>query len=193
MLDESGISDLPAGAEVRDSSKDGWCGAEISFPFTDFDLSELSADDGVPIRLWVENQMVFFDLDVSDLIGDADEDDDMSFQQMAALAKVFDMELDEPKMLFAVTLPGASVDHNADSAQGSTLNWELDLFGDESRTLFYASADMSQSGSSENTSSSGLFVVGGLGLAAIVAVAMRFWSARSSDGDQETDQKGPIG
>ena len=193
MLDESGISDLPAGAEVRDSSKDGWCGAEISFPFTDFDLSELSADDGVPIRLWVENQMVFFDLDVSDLIGDADEDDDMSFQQMAALAKVFDMELDEPKMLFAVTLPGASVDHNADSAQGSTLNWELDLFGDESRTLFYASADMSQSGSSENTSSSGLFVVGGLGLAAIVAVAMRFWSARSSDGYQETDQKGPIG
>lgn len=194
MLNESGISDLPAGVEVRDRSEDGWCGFEISFPFTDFDLTELSADDGMPIRLWVENQMVFFDLDVSDLIGDADEDEDMSFQQMAALAKVFDMELDEPKMLFEVTLPGTSVDHNADLVQGSTFNWELDLFGDESRTSIYASADMSQSGSSENASSSGLFLVGGLvGLAAILAFAMRIRSARKSDGDQEIDQKGPIG
>ena len=193
MLNESGISDLPAGAEVRDRSKDGWCGAEISFPFTDFDLTELSTDDGMPIRLWVENQMVFFDLDVSDLIGDADEDEDMSFQQMAALAKVFDMELDEPKMLFEVTLPGTSVDHNADSAQGSTFNWELDLFGDESRTSFYASADMSRSDNSDNASSSGLFLVGGLGLAAILAFAMRIRSARKSDGDREIDQKGPLG
>ena len=193
MLDESAMSDMPAGAEARELSKDGWCGAEISFPFTDFDLTEFSTADGMPIRLWVENQTVFFDLDVSDLIGDADEDEDMSFQQMAALAKVFDMELDEPKMLFEVTLPGTSVDHNADSAQGSTFNWELDLFGDESRTSFYASADMSRSDNSDNASSSGLFLVGGLGLAAILAFAMRIRSARKSDGDQEIDQKGPIG
>ena len=193
MLNESAMSDMPAGAEARELSKDGWCGAEISFPFTDFDLTEFSTADGMPIRLWVENQTVFFDLDVSDLTADADEDEDMSFQQMAALAKVFGMELDEPKMLFEVTLPGTSVDHNADSAQGSTFNWELDLFGDESRTSFYASADMSQSGSSENASSSGLLLVGGLGGAAILAFAMRIRSARKSDGDQEIDQKGPIG
>ena len=191
MLDESAMSDMPAGAEARELSKDGWCGAEISFPFTDFDLTEISTDDGMPIRLWVENQTVFFDLDVSDLTADFEED--MSFEQMAAMAKVFDLELDEPKMVFEVTLPGASVDHNADSTQGSTFNWELDLFGDESRTSFYASADMSRSDNSDNASSSGLFLVGGLGLAAILAFAMRIRSARKSDGDQEIDQKGPIG
>ena len=191
MLDESAMSDMPAGAEARELSKDGWCGAEISFPFTDFDLTEFSTADGMPIRLWVENQTVFFDLDVSDLTADFEED--MSFEQMAAMAKVFDLELDEPKMVFEVTLPGASVDHNADSTQGSTFNWELDLFGDESRTSFYASADMSRSDNSDNASSSGLFLVGGLGLAAILAFAMRIRSARKSDGDQEIDQKGPIG
>ena len=191
MLNESAMSDMPAGAEARELSKDGWCGAEISFPFTDFDLTEFSTADGMPIRLWVENQTVFFDLDVSDLTADFEED--MSFEQMAAMAKVFDLELDEPKMVFEVTLPGASVDHNADSTQGSTFNWELDLFGDESRTSFYASADMSRSDNSDNASSSGLFFVGGLGLAAILAFAMRIRSARKSDGDQEIDQKGPIG
>ena len=188
MLNES---DMPAGAEARELSKDGWCGAEISFPFAGFDLTGLSTDDGMPIRLWVEDQMVFFDFDVSDLTADVEED--MSFEQMAAMAKVFDLELDEPKMVFEVTLPGASVDHNADSTQGSTFNWELDLFGDESRTSFYASADMSRSDNSDNASSSGLFLVGGLGLAAILAFAMRIRSARKSDGDQEIDQKGPIG
>ena len=191
MLNESAMSDMPAGAEARELSKDGWCGAEISFPFTDFDLTEFSTADGMPIRLWVENQTVFFDLDVSDLTADFEED--MSFEQMAAMAKVFDLELDEPKMVFEVTLPGASVDHNADSTQGSTFNWELDLFGDESRTSFYASADMSRSDNSDNASSRGLFLVGGLGLAAILAFAMRIRSARKSDGDQEIDQKGPIG
>ena len=191
MLDESAMSDMPAGAEARELSKDGWCGAEISFPFAGFDLTGLSTDDGMPIRLWVEDQMVFFDLDVSDLTEDVEGD--MSFEQMAAMAKVFDLELDEPKMVFEVTLPGASVDHNADSTQGSTFNWELDLFGDESRTSFYASADMSRSDNSDNASSSGLFLVGGLGLAAILAFAMRIRSARKSDGDQEIDQKGPIG
>ena len=193
MLNESAMSDMPAGAEARELSKDGWCGAEISFPFTDFDLTEFSTADGMPIRLWVENQTVFFDLDVSDLTADFEED--MSFEEMAAMAKVFDLELDEPKMVFEVTLPGASVDHNADSTQGSTFNWELDLF-DESRTSLYASADMSHSGSSENASSSGLLLpvlVGGLGLAAVLVFAMRIRSARKSDGDQEIDQKGPIG
>ncbi len=195
MLNESAMSDMPAGAEARELSKDGWCGAEISFSFTDFDLTELSTADGMPIRLWVENQTVFFDLDVSDLTADFDED--MSFEEMAAMAKVFDLALDEPKMVFEVTLPGAPVDHNADSTQGSTFNWELDLFGDESRTSFYASADMSRSDNSDNASSSGLFLVGGLvgglGLAAILAFAVRIRSARKSDGDQEIDQKGPIG
>jgi hypothetical protein len=195
MLNESAMSDMPAGAEARELSKDGWCGAEISFSFTDFDLTELSTADGMPIRLWVENQTVFFDLDVSDLTADFDED--MSFEEMAAMAKVFDLALDEPKMVFEVTLPGAPVDHNADSTQGSTFNWELDLFGDESRTSFYASADMSRSDNSDNASSSGLFLVGGLvgglGLAAIFAFAVRIRSARKSDGDQEIDQKGPIG
>ena len=194
-LAESAMSDMPAGAEARELSKDGWCGAEISFPFTDFDLTELSTADGMPIRLWVENQTVFFDLDVSDLTADFDED--MSFEEMAAMAKVFDLALDEPKMVFEVTLPGAPVDHNADSTQGSTFNWELDLFGDESRTSFYASADMSRSDNSDNASSSGLFLVGGLvgglGLAAILAFAVRIRSARKSDSDQEIDQKGPIG
>mgnify|MGYP001088511570 FL=1 len=195
MINESAMSDMPAGAEARELSKDGWCGAEISFSFTDFDLTELSTADGMPIRLWVENQTVFFDLDVSDLTADFDED--MSFEEMAAMAKVFDLALDEPKMVFEVTLPGAPVDHNADSTQGSTFNWELDLFGDESRTSFYASADMSRSDNSDNASSSGLFLVGGLvgglGLAAILAFAVRIRSARKSDGDQEIDQKGPIG
>ena len=191
MLNESAMSDMPAGAEARELSKAGWCGAESSFPFTDFDLTEFSTADGMPIRLWVENQTVFFDLDVSDLTADFEED--MSFEQMAAMAKVFDLELDEPKIVFEVTLPGASVDHNADSTQGSTFNWELDLFGDESRTSFYASADMSRSDNSDDASSSGLFLVGGLGLAAILAFAMRIRSARKSDGDQEIDQKGPIG
>jgi len=195
MINESAMSDMPAGAEARELSKDGWCGAEISFSFTDFDLTELSTADGMPIRLWVENQTVFFDLDVSDLTADFDED--MSFEEMAAMAKVFDLALDEPKMVFEVTLPGAPVDHNADSTQGSTFNWELDLFGDESRTSFYASADMSRSDNSDNASSSGLFLVGGLvgglGLAAILAFAVRIWSARKSDSDQEIDQKGPIG
>ena len=195
MLNESAMSDMPAGAEARELSKDGWCGAEISFSFTDFDLTELSTADGMPIRLWVENQTVFFDLDVSDLTADFEED--MSFEEMAAMAKVFDLALDEPKMVFEVTLPGAPVDHNADSTQGSTFNWELDLFGDESRTSFYASADMSRSDNSDNASSSGLFLVGGLvgglGLAAILAFAVRIRSARKSDGDQEIDQKGPIG
>ena len=195
MINESAMSDMPAGAEARELSKDGWCGAEISFPFTDFDLTEFSTADGMPIRLWVENQTVFFDLDVSDLTADFEED--MSFEQMAAMAKVFDLALDEPKMVFEVTLPGASVDHNADSTQGSTFNWELDLFGDESRTSFYASADMSRSDNSDNASSSGLFLVGGLvgglGLAAILAFAVRIRSARKSDSDQEIDQKGPIG
>jgi len=195
MINESAMSDMPAGAEARELSKDGWCGAEISFSFTDFDLTELSTADGMPIRLWVENQTVFFDLDVSDLTADFDED--MSFEEMAAMAKVFDLALDEPKMVFEVTLPGAPVDHNADSTQGSTFNWELDLFGDESRTSFYASADMSRSDNSDNASSSGLFLVGGLvgglGLAAILAFAVRIRSARKSDSDQEIDQKGPIG
>jgi len=195
MINESAMSDMPAGAEARELSKDGWCGAEISFSFTDFDLTELSTADGMPIRLWVENQTVFFDLDVSDLTADFEED--MSFEEMAAMAKVFDLALDEPKMVFEVTLPGAPVDHNADSTQGSTFNWELDLFGDESRTSFYASADMSRSDNSDNASSSGLFLVGGLvgglGLAAILAFAVRIRSARKSDGDQEIDQKGPIG
>jgi hypothetical protein len=55
---------------------------------------------------------------------------------------------------------------------------------------------MSRAGSSGNASSSGLLLpvlVGGLGLAAVVAFAMRLRSARKSNGDEEIDQKGPLG
>ncbi|MEC8999688.1 MAG: hypothetical protein VYC56_05350 [Actinomycetota bacterium] len=183
MLDESGLmTDVPVGAEVREFLEGGWCGIEMVLPFTDFDISELSEDGD--IQLWVNEQTVFFHFDVSELT--ADSGDEMSFEEMAVMAKLFDLELDEPKVNFEVVLPGSPVEHNADSVRGSTFSWELDLMEGDKRTSLHASADMSdpQSAGSGSSSLLWLLLIGGgcLGLAGIATFAMRRQSDTTTQG-----------
>ena len=102
------------------------------------------------------------------------------------MAKLFDLELDEPKVNFEVVLPGSPVEHNADSVRGSTFSWELDLMEGDKRTSLHASADMSdpQSAGSGSSSLLWLLLIGGgcLGLAGIATFAMRRQSDTTTQG-----------
>ena len=134
-------SDLPSGALAHPYSEDGWCGVRATGQFTDFDLSALEEDGEMPFRLWSEDELVYFEMDISDL--SSGDDEEMSFEEIMTIAKVLDLEIAEPEITIEATLPGAPLDHNADSTSGSTFRWDVDLAGGESRTSLSASADMS--------------------------------------------------
>jgi len=139
-------SDLPSGASsiwssAHPYSEDGWCGVRLTGQFTDFDLSALEEDGEMPFRLWSEDELVYFEMDISDL--SPGDDEEMSFDELMTIAKVLDLEIAEPEITIEATLPGAPLDHNADSTSGSTFRWDVNLAGGESRTSLSASADMS--------------------------------------------------
>ena len=150
LLEES---DMPSGASLIWSSahpysEEGWCGVRVAGQFTDFDLSAFEEDGKeMPFRLWSEDELVYFEMDISDLSLD---DEEMSFDEMMTFAKVLGLEIAEPEITIEATLPGAPLDHNADSTSGSTFRWDVDLAGGESRTSLSASADMSAATSADS-------------------------------------------
>ena len=89
-------SDLPSGASsiwssAHPYSEDGWCGVRLTGQFTDFDLSALEEDGEMPFRLWSEDELVYFEMDISDL--SPGDDEEMSFDELMTIAKVLDLEI----------------------------------------------------------------------------------------------------
>ena len=96
------------------------------------------------------------------------------------VAQLSSMGLDPPTVVISVTLPGEPVEHNADSADGSTFSWEFDLTDPQSAPeLFFA-----QTGSS----SGGIGYVGIVGLVvAVVLLLAALVSLRKRRGTQVDD------
>ena len=95
-------------------------------------------------------------------MNDLGSDEDMEMDEITMMLEMFDIP--DPEFTIEVTLPGTVLTHNADSIDGSTLHWDVDLFG-EGKTLT-ASADMSAE--SSNTTVIIIVVVIAALLAALV-------------------------
>ena len=72
-------SDLPSGesvswASAQTYSKNGWCGVRVTGQFRDFNLSALGEDEELPFHMWSEDELVYFEVDISDLSSGDDED-----------------------------------------------------------------------------------------------------------------------
>ncbi len=62
-------------------------------------------------------------------------------------AQLFSLGLDPPTAVISVTLPGEPLEHNADSAAGSTFTWEFDLTDPQSAPeTFFAQTGLSSGG-----------------------------------------------
>ena len=125
--------DLPDGATVTPVTEDGWCGIAFTADFANFDPSGVGDMDGGGFV--VDGDTISFSMDMTDL----GSDEDMEMEEVTMMLEMFDIP--DPEFTIEVTLPGTVLTHNADSVDGSTLHWDVDLFG-EGKTLT-ASADMS--------------------------------------------------
>lgn len=149
-------TDLPAGATVTPVTEDGWCGIAFTADFANFDPSGVGDMDGGGFV--VDGDTISFSMDMNDL----GSDEDMEMDEITMMLEMFDIP--DPEFTIEVTLPGTVLTHNADSIDGSTLHWDVDLFG-EGKTLT-ASADMSAE--SSNTTVIIIVVVIAALLAALV-------------------------
>ncbi len=175
----------PAGAEeVTLIEDDEWCGYSFTDSFEDFDLAD--DEEGAPSFSVVGDEITFsMEMDMGELgLGQMAEDsgsDEIEFQQMMAI-----FDIPEPEFVIAVTLPGEVTNHNADSIEGSTLTWNLDLMDEQESGSLSATANMSSGDSGTSTGLIiGIAVAVGLLIAGLVA---RQWkSSKNLDGSREED------
>ena len=143
--------------EVTGFEDDEWCGYSFISTFKDFTIFE-DGDESAP-TLTVEGDEITFSMAMEELgldeIAEDAESDGLDLQMMMVL-----FDIPEPEFVISVTLPGEVITHNADSIEGSTLTWNIDLFDEQEFGSLSATADMS-SGSS-----------GGLNTGIIIAIAV---------------------
>ena len=97
------------------------------------------------------------------------------------MMEIFDIP--EPEFVIAVTLPGEVTVHNADSIEGSTLTWNIDLLDEQESGSLSATADMS-SGSSGG-SNTGIIIGTAVGAAVALLVVRQRVSAKKLDVSEE--------
>ena len=124
------------------------------------------------------------EIDMGELgLGQMGEDsgsDEIEFQQMMAI-----FDIPEPEFVIAVTLPGQVTNHNADSIEGSTLTWNLDLMDDQESGSLSATANMSSGNS--NGSNTGVIIAIAIGAAVALLVARQRAGAKKLDESREDD------
>ena len=89
------------------------------------------------------------------------------------------------EFVVAVTLPGEVTVHNADSIEGSTLTWNIDLLDEQESGSLSATADMS-SGSSGG-SNTGIIIGTAVGAAVALLVVRQRVSAKKLDVSEENE------
>lgn len=142
-----GLADAPEGWKAEEVIEDGFEGVRISTEFNDFDelnqkLAELNQEQGggagtdflSDFSLTRDGDTFRFQADVSGIdeqltgaVGESGGDDLMSGLDPATLFE------DLFEIRFRLTLPGTIESHNADSINGSTLIWNVDI-ADEGTT-----------------------------------------------------------
>ena len=142
------LSDLPLDAEIALFEDDDWCGYNFTASFSDFGVG-IEEEEGFPIS---ENEgIVTFRIPANELFGDATEGFDQGGDEdidSAMLLKAFGIP--DPEFTISVTINGETIEHNANTVNGSTLIWKLDILNPEPNLEPYAIVDTtaSESGSS---------------------------------------------
>ncbi len=142
------LSDLPLDAEIALFEDDDWCGYNFTASFSDFGVG-VEEEEGFPIS---ENEgIVTFRIPANELFGDITEGLDQGGDEdidSAMLLKAFGIP--DPEFTISVTIDGESIEHNANTVNGSTLIWKLDILNPEPNLEPYAIVDTtaSDSGSS---------------------------------------------
>ena len=182
--DEMGVAPPEGADEVTLFEDDDWCGYSFIGTFQDFKVPD-SEDEGAPSFMVEGDEITFsMEMDIGELgLGGMSEDaesDGIEFQQMM---EIFDIP--EPEFVVAVTLPGEVTAHNADSLEGSTLTWNIDLLDEQESGSLSATADMSSGSSS--SSNTGTIIGIAVGVAVALLVVRQRVSAKKLDVSEEDD------
>lgn len=181
---EMGIEPPEGAEEIILIEDDEWCGYSFTAPFEDFEIPD---DEGDAPRFSVIGDEITFSMEMDigqlgldEIAGDSGSDD-MEFQQLMAI-----FDIPEPEFVIAVTLPGEITNHNADSLEGSTLTWNLDLMDEQESGSLSATANMS---SGDSGSSNGLIIGIAVAVGLLIAgfVARQWKSSKNLDGSREED------
>ena len=181
---EMGVAPPEGADEVTLFEDDEWCGYSFIGTFQDFRIPD-SEDESAP-TFTVEGDEITFSMEMDtgelgfDELSDDAESDGIESQQMM---EIFDIP--EPEFVIAVTLPGEVTTHNADSIEGSTLTWNIDLLDEQESGSLSATADMS-SGSSEG-SNTGIIIGIAVGVTVAFLVVRQRVSAKKLDVSEEDD------
>ena len=139
------LSDLPLDAEIALFEDDDWCGYNFTASFSDFGVG-VEEEEGFPIS---ENEgIVTFRIPANELFGDVTEGLDQGGDEdidSAMLLKAFGIP--DPEFTISVTIDGETIEHNANTVNGSTLIWELDILNPEPNLEPYAIVDTTESDS----------------------------------------------
>ena len=139
------LSDLPLDAEIALFEDDDWCGYNFTASFSDFGVG-VEEEEGFPIS---ENEgIVTFRIPANELFGDITEGLDQGGDEdidSAMLLKAFGIP--DPEFTISVTIDGESIEHNANTVNGSTLIWKLDILNPEPNLEPYAIVDTTASDS----------------------------------------------
>ena len=141
------LSDLPLDSEIALFEDDDWCGYNFTSSFSDFGVGV--EEEGFPIS---ENEgVVTFRIPANELFGDFTEGLDQRGDEdidSAMLLQAFGIP--DPEFTISVTIDGETIEHNANTVNGSTLIWKLDILNPEPNLEPYAIVDTtaSDSGSS---------------------------------------------
>ena len=180
---EMGIEPPVGAEEVTLIEDDEWCGYSFTGSFENFEIPD--DEEGAPNLSVVGDEITFsMEMDMGELgLGQMAEDsgsDEIEFQQMMAI-----FDIPEPEFVIAVTLPGEVTNHNADSIEGSTLTWNLDLMDDQESGSLSATANMSSGNS--NGSNTGVIIAIAIGVAVALLVARQRVGAKKLDESREED------
>ena len=142
------LSDLPLDAEIALFEDDDWCGYNFTASFSDFGVG-VEEEEGFPIS---ENEgIVTFRIPANELFGDATEGFDQGGDEdidSAMLLKAFGIP--DPEFTISVTIDGETIEHNANTVNGSTLIWKLDILNPEPNLEPYAIVDTTASESASS-------------------------------------------
>ncbi len=166
---------------------DGTCTVRFgrTWDAADFDtVMAVLAEDGGPSVHRTAGGGWRFELDLSWLSGDLSEDELSEDELAQAAALGFEL----PTLAISVTLPGETVEHNADSARQSQSAWELDFLAtDEFPKSLYA--ETAPSGGLE-PEAIGAIVAGALLALAALVTLRRHQQAKTAASDTEQCRSG---
>ena len=136
---------------------DDWCGYNFTASFLDFGVG-VQEEEGFPIS--EDEGIVTFRIPANELFGDVTEGLDQGGDEdidSAMLLKAFGIP--DPEFTISVTINGETIEHNADTVNGSTLIWELDILNPEPNLEPYAIVDTTASDSGSSGAPIAIIVV----------------------------------